>query len=170
MSFWTFVFNELSLRSGGERQRRRTARARVRETTGAIAKQPKHRSDRRGAMHGQAFSTAKAKALWRDARELERVVEKALGPGTSFMEWLLLETIDELNEVDPENTSQAAIADRAGAHRKAVSYWMQELTEVGLVDRGEHADRRCWSVLLSAEGQQKLAWCRQQLEGALRNR
>lgn len=114
--------------------------------------------------------TTRVKELWRDARELERIVERALAPDTSFIEWLMLETIDELNHADPENISQAAIANRAGANRKTVSYWMQELTELGLVDRDEHTDRRCWSVLLSAEGQRKLAWCRQQLEAALGNR
>jgi DNA-binding MarR family transcriptional regulator len=113
---------------------------------------------------------ARAKTVWREAREVEKAVEKALGPGTSFIEWLMLETIEELNAADPENISQAAIAERTGANRKTVSYWMQELAELGFVDRGEHTDRRCWSVILSTEGKQKLAWCRQQLEGFPRNR
>ncbi len=103
---------------------------------------------------------------YRRAKELEAAAQRALGAGHPFVQWLLLAAIAELTKEREEDVSQALIATRTGLSRKVVCHWMNLLNEQGLVDRGEHRDGRCWSVLLNREGTEALQYCNERLEAA----
>ncbi len=114
---------------------------------------------------------AVARERWRVARRFQMDVQRALSQqGVTFMEWLLLQTIEEMYEETPERVSQSALAHRTGLSRAVVSYWMREMEEYGMVDRGEHYDPRAWSVILSGMGRLTLQRCNERLEAAGLNR
>lgn len=122
---------------------------------GGVAKE-----ERRGS------ASAKVRRTYREARELQAAVQRVLGRRRLFVEWLLLETIDELTQEHGENVTQNLVATRTGLSRKVVSHWMQLLDDLGFVDRGEHMDGRCWGVLLSEMGEDALAECNERLAAA----
>ncbi|HVY30076.1 MAG TPA: hypothetical protein VHB79_26145 [Polyangiaceae bacterium] len=85
---------------------------------------------------------------------------------TSFVEWLLLQTLSELEGDDNEGVAQNEIARRTGLSRKVVSYWMIMMADCGLVDRGQGDDPRSWGVLLSSRGEELLRVCNERLAAA----
>ena len=115
---------------------------------------------------GRARASASLRSTYRQARTLEAAAQRALGPRRLFVEWLLLETVDELNKEHAENVSQNLIAARSGLSRRVVSHWMRLMDELGFVNRGEHMDGRCWGVLLTSMGEDALKSCNECLEAA----
>lgn len=111
-------------------------------------------------------ASASLRRTYRRARELQAAVQRVLGPRRPFVEWLLLETIDELTKELGENVTQSRIATHTGLSKKVVSQWMCVIAELGFVDRGEHMDGRCWGVLLTEMGEDALKDCNERLEAA----
>ena len=69
--------------------------------------------------------SARARRLWREAREFQSNAQRLFkGPTVTFVEWLLLETLQELVEERSEAVSQAEVARRSGLSERVVSYWM----------------------------------------------
>lgn len=111
--------------------------------------------------------SAKARRLWRAARSFQAGVQRALLPrGVTFMEWLMLETIDELNAESCDQVTQSSIAARSGVSPAVISYWVTTMSEYGAVARVEHDDPRAWGVVLTDGGQRQLAECNERLEAA----
>lgn len=112
-------------------------------------------------------STAAARARWRQAREFEARARLVLAlQKMEFIEWLLLQTLSELEQQDWEGVKQNEIARRTGVSRQLVSYWMIALDERGLVDRGPGEDPRSWGVLISERGEELLQACNERLAAA----
>lgn len=118
------------------------------------------------ALEGRRKASAALRQRYRQARELQAAAQRALGPSRPFVEWLLLETIDELTKEHGAEVTQSQLATRTGLSRKVVSHWMCLLADLGFVNRGEHMDGRCWGVLLSKMGKDALAYCNERLEAA----
>ena len=112
-------------------------------------------------------ASAAARMRWRDARLFQIHVQQLLASEqVTFMQWLLLETIQELRDETRAAASQIAIAERAGLTRMVVSYWMIVMDEDALVDRGPDADGRAYRVLLTSLGERTLQRCNELLEAA----
>ena len=102
---------------------------------------------------------------WGDARRFQDRVHAALSRhGFSFMEWLLLETVQELIDETDDAVSQADVARRTGASERVISYWMLRMTRCAAVDRAPTADGRAWRVILTSEGRRRRDECNQRLE------
>lgn len=85
---------------------------------------------------------------------------------TTFVEWLLLETLQELIDERGDAVSQADIARRSGLSERVVSYWMLLMSDLGLVDRGPDSDGRAWRVLITDLGRLMVQVCNERLEAA----
>lgn len=109
--------------------------------------------------------SAPVRMAWREARELEHQLRKALGP-TVFCEWLLLETLHELVEQTHDAVSQAQLAERTGLTKMAVSYWMASMNERGLIDREPSDYGRSYRIYLSGDGRRTLREYARRLEAA----
>lgn len=83
-----------------------------------------------------------------------------------FVQWLVMETLDEVLGDLPE-ANQNDVARRAGLSRAVVSYWMRKMERDWLVDRGEHQSSAAWSVILTQEGHTLLRRCREYLGGTM---
>lgn len=115
--------------------------------------------------------TATARDLWREARRFEASARRALSlAGVEFSEWLLLETLSELDRRESEGVTQSAIARSAGLTRQVASYWLTCMSERGVVDRGPDDDPRVWSVMITERGEALLRQCHERLEAAGLNR
>jgi DNA-binding MarR family transcriptional regulator len=115
----------------------------------------------------RAPSTTVARARWREARQFEARTREVLGlQRTSFVEWLLLQTLSELKGGDCEGVAQNELARRTGLSRKVVSYWMIVMADFGLVDRGQGEDPRSLGVLISERGEELLRACNERLAAA----
>jgi len=111
--------------------------------------------------------SAAARKRWRNARLFQRDVQVSLArERVHFMEWLLLETLQELCDEAQDAVSQSAIAARAGLSRKVASYWMTIMSEHGLVDRGPSSEGCAWRIILTSRGEQTLRRCNERLEQA----
>ena len=84
----------------------------------------------------------------------------------SFVEWLLLEALAELVKETGDAVSQQAVATRAGVSKVVASYWMSDMEEDCLLDRGLGEDSRSYLLLLSEEGVEALQRCRVALSKA----
>jgi DNA-binding MarR family transcriptional regulator len=82
------------------------------------------------------------------------------------MEWLLLETIEELRAETEDQVTQNAIAKRTGMSPSVISYWVTTMGEYGAVERSEHDDSRACSVALTDGGRLQLELCNERLEAA----
>ena len=83
-----------------------------------------------------------------------------------FIEWLLLETLQELIDEKQDAVSQIEVATRAGLTRMVASYRMILMQEQGLVDGGPDSDGRAYRIYLSGLGQRTLRACNERLEAA----
>ena len=111
-------------------------------------------------------STAPRKR-WRDARAFEAGVQLVLvSERVPFTMWLMLETLQELQDETHDAVSQNALAERAGLRRQIVSYWLIVMSEDALVDRGPHPDGRAWRVILTDLGERTLVACNARLAAA----
>jgi len=81
------------------------------------------------------------------------------------MQWLLLETVEELRQAKFERVTQSAVAKRAGLARGLVSYWMRMMEEYGLIDRGQDAVPS-YDLILTSSGAATLRRCNERLEAA----
>jgi DNA-binding MarR family transcriptional regulator len=105
--------------------------------------------------------------IWTSARRFQESVQEALATeGITFMEWLLLETLQELITERGDAVSQADLARRTGISDRVISYWMRQMTEYGAVDRGPTPDGRAWRVILTRGGERSREQCNQRLEAA----
>jgi DNA-binding MarR family transcriptional regulator len=86
--------------------------------------------------------------------------------GVEFSEWLLLETLNELETRSKGGVPQAIIAQSAGLTRQVASYWLTCMAERGVVDRGPTDDPRCWCVIITKRGEALLRLCHERLEAA----
>ncbi len=84
----------------------------------------------------------------------------------SFVEWLLLEALAELVKETGDAVSQQAVAARAGVSKVVASYWMSDMEQDCLLDRGLGEDTRSYLLLLSEEGIEALQRCREALSQA----
>jgi len=104
---------------------------------------------------------------WRESIEFKHRVHAALLPeGVSFVEWLILETVQEAIHETRDAVSQVEIAHRAGLSERVVSYWMLQMSEYGAIDRAPTADGRAWRVLLTRGGRRSRNRCNLRLEAA----
>ncbi|MES1184216.1 MAG: MarR family transcriptional regulator [Myxococcales bacterium] len=87
-------------------------------------------------------------------------------PTTAFVEWLLLETLQELIEERGDAVSQAEVARRSGLSERVVSRWISLMSDLGFVDRGPDADRRAWRLILTDLGERTVRVCNERLEAA----
>jgi DNA-binding MarR family transcriptional regulator len=111
--------------------------------------------------------SAEARRQWREAREFQNRAQRLFkAPPIAFIEWLLLETLQELLDERSDAVSQADVARRSGLSERVVSYWMLLLSDLGVVDREPDADGRSWGVVLTALGQRTLQACNERLEEA----
>jgi DNA-binding MarR family transcriptional regulator len=111
--------------------------------------------------------SADARRRWREAREFQCNAQRLFkDPTVTFVEWLLLETLQELFEERSEAVSQADVARRSGLSERVVSYWMLLLSDLGVVDREPDADGRAWGLLLTDLGKRTLRACNDRLEEA----
>lgn len=112
-------------------------------------------------------STTACRERWRDARRYQAKAQKALaGTDISFVEWLLLEALAELVRETGDAVSQQAVAARAGVSPVVASYWMSDMEEDCLLDRGLGEDTRSYLLLLSEDGVEALQRCREALNEA----
>ena len=112
-------------------------------------------------------ATARARKRWRDARTFQVDVQGALTREcVQFMEWLLLETVQEMVDETRGPVSQSAVADRAGLTRQVASYWFTTMSEDALIDRAPEGDGRAWGLLLTDLGERTLLTCNERLEAA----
>jgi hypothetical protein len=109
--------------------------------------------------------TARLRQAWRAARDFQTEVQRALG-STAFIEWLLLETLQDLLDETRDAVNQAAIAQRAGLTKMVTSYWMAAMAEEGLVSRGPALDGRAYRIFIDELGELVLRECWERLEGA----
>lgn len=109
--------------------------------------------------------TAQLRGRWREARQFQTRAQKALR-GYAFFEWLLLEALQELLHETGDAVSQIQIAERAGLTKMLTSYWMSDMAERGLVDRGPALDGRSYRIILSKLGEQVLGQCSERLAAA----
>lgn len=118
--------------------------------------------------HGEhARRSVAARKRWRDARAFQANVQAVLSKDcVSFMEWLLLETVQELFDETGDAVSQNLVAARAGLTRQIVSYWMIVMSEMALFDRGPAAEGCAWRVILTEHGALTLQACNERLEEA----
>jgi DNA-binding MarR family transcriptional regulator len=116
------------------------------------------------AEHDPGLS-APLRAVWREARDLEQQLRKALGPMV-FCEWLLLETLHELVVENRDAVSQAQLAERTGLTKMAVSYWMASMDERGLIDREPSDHGRAYRIYLSRDGRNTLREYDRRLQAA----
>ena len=115
----------------------------------------------------EARQSAAARKRWRDARVFQADVQTVLaGLSIQFMEWLLLETLQELIDETGDAVSQSTIAERAGLTRKVASYWLIMMSETALVDRGPCCEGTAWRVILTEMGERTLLACNERLERA----
>ena len=82
------------------------------------------------------------------------------------MEWLMLETIQELGAESCDQVTQSAIAARTGVSPQVISYWVTTMSEYGAVARVEHDDPRAWGIVLTDGGMAQLEQCNERLEAA----
>jgi DNA-binding MarR family transcriptional regulator len=108
--------------------------------------------------HAKTRSTAKARRRWRDARDYQVNVQRALsGLGLRFVEWLLLESLYELLQETGDGVSQTMIAERAGVSEMVASKWLIRMEYDGLLDRGLGEDERSHVVNTTTVGEEALA-------------
>jgi DNA-binding MarR family transcriptional regulator len=118
------------------------------------------------ARSGERSSSA-IRRHWRGARLFQLAAHRALAAlQVPFIEWLLLETVQELIEEKQDAVSQIEIAKRAGLTPMVASYWMIVMQEQGLVDRGPDSDGRAYRIYLSGLGERTLQECNERLEAA----
>lgn len=111
--------------------------------------------------------SAGARQRWREARLFQKKAQRLFKePTTTFVEWLLLETLQELNDERGDAVSQAEVARRSGLSERVVSYWMLLLSDLGFVDRGPDSDGRAWRVLITDMGERTVQACNARLEAA----
>jgi len=111
--------------------------------------------------------SAAARKRWRDARAFQADVRVVLaGACVQFMEWLLLETLQELIDETGDAVSQSTVARRAGLTRKVASYWLIGMSENALIDRGPSSEGTAWRVILTGLGERTLRACNERLEEA----
>jgi len=109
-------------------------------------------------------NTSVRRERWRAARGYQVAAKRALARAEiSFIEWLLLEALDELVRETGDAVSQQAVAKRAGVSEVVASYWMTKLEQDCLLDRGLGEDTRSYLLLLSEEGVAALVRCREAL-------
>jgi DNA-binding MarR family transcriptional regulator len=109
--------------------------------------------------------SARARQQWREARVFQRKAQRLFKePKATFVEWLLLETLQELIEERGDAVSQADVARRSGLSERVVSRWMRLMGDLGFVDRGPDADGRAWRVLLTELGDRMVRACNERLE------
>jgi hypothetical protein len=112
-------------------------------------------------------ASAEARRKWREAREFQSRAQRLFkDPTLAFVEWLLLETVQELFDERREAVTQADVARRSGLSERVVSYWMLLLSDLGVVDREPEGDGRAWGVILTDLGQRTLHACNERLEEA----
>jgi len=112
-------------------------------------------------------ATARARKRWRDARAFQVDVQATLARDCmQFMEWLLLETVQELIDETRSAVSQSAVAERAGLTRQVASYWLTSMSEAALIARAPEGDGRAWGVLPTKLGERTLLACNERLEAA----
>jgi DNA-binding MarR family transcriptional regulator len=108
--------------------------------------------------------TAAVRQRWREAHEFQARAQKVLANvGVPFIQWLLLESLRELNLEHQNAVSQARIAERSGLSRMVTSYWMIAMNENGLVDRGPDEEGRAYRIWLSNLGTETLRQCNERL-------
>lgn len=112
-------------------------------------------------------ATARARQRWREARMFQQKAQRLFKePTTAFVEWLLLETLQELIEERGDAVSQAEVARRSGLSERVVSRWISLMSDLGFVDRGPDADRRAWRLILTDLGERTVRVCNERLEAA----
>ena len=105
--------------------------------------------------------------LWHDARLFQERAQRLLGEqNVSFVEWLLLETLQELIDETGDAVSQIAVARRSALSERVVSHWMRVMDDFGFIDREPGDDGRAWRVELSKLGQRMLQTSNERLEAA----
>ena len=109
--------------------------------------------------------TAQLRQRWRQSRQFQTRAQKALG-GYAFFEWLLLEALQELLDETGDAVSQIQVAERAGLTKMLTSYWMSDMAERGLVDRGPALDGRSYRIIMGELGKRVLAQCSDRLAAA----
>lgn len=109
--------------------------------------------------------TAQLRQRWRDARQFQTRAQNAL-KGYAFFEWLLLEALQELLDETGDAVSQIQIAERAGLTKMLTSYWMSDMADRGLVDRGPALDGRSYRIIMSTLGTRVLGECSERLAAA----
>lgn len=111
--------------------------------------------------------SARVRQQWRDARIFQQSAQRSFKESTTtFVEWLLLETLQELIDERGDAVSQADVARRSGLSERVVSHWMLLMSDMGFVDRGPDADGRAWRVLLTELGERTIQVCNERLEAA----
>jgi DNA-binding MarR family transcriptional regulator len=114
-----------------------------------------------------ARASASVRQQWREARVFQEKAQRLFKePTTTFVEWLLLETLQELIDERGDAVSQAEVARRSGLSERVVSYWMLLMSDLGFVDRGPDADGRAWRVLITDLGERTVRACNERLEAA----
>jgi hypothetical protein len=111
--------------------------------------------------------SAGARRVWRDGRVFQEQAHRALAKqAVPFVQWLLLETLQELIDETGGPVSQAAVAGGTALSARVISYWMVLMAELGLIDRGPSSDGRQWRIILTSMGEQTLLACNERLEAA----
>jgi DNA-binding MarR family transcriptional regulator len=111
--------------------------------------------------------SAHVRQQWREARIFQRSAQRSFKESTTtFVEWLLLETLQELIDERGGAVSQAEVARRSGLSERVVSHWMLLMSDMGCVDRGPDTDGRAWRVLLTELGKRTIQVCNERLEAA----
>jgi len=111
--------------------------------------------------------SASARRSWSAARLFQQNAHRLLAAqAVPFIEWLLLETLQELREEKQDAVTQVELSMRSGLSERVVSYWFTMMSEWGLIDRGPDADGRAWRVILTELGEQTLLTCNERLEEA----
>jgi DNA-binding MarR family transcriptional regulator len=109
--------------------------------------------------------SASARQQWSAARVFQQKAQRLLAT-VPFVEWLLLETLQELMDEANDAVTQVELARRCGLSERVVSYWFTMMNEFGLIDRGPDADGRAWRVILTDLGERTLQLCNERLEEA----
>jgi DNA-binding MarR family transcriptional regulator len=105
----------------------------------------------KGTLVGRGF------ALWREAMRWQRCLDASLGSvRLTHTQYLVLSTAETATDEARDAVSQRSIAERAGLDEVTTSRLVRVLTDRGLLDRAEAADKRAYRILVTPRGRQLL--------------
>jgi DNA-binding MarR family transcriptional regulator len=109
-----------------------------------------------------------ARARWVEAQRFKVGVRRLLKrEKVSFTQWMVLETVDELQ--DPHGNFQCQVAEALCISERVASYTIHALQQRELLERDAEDSPYGWNVALTREGKAVLARCREILAEAVRN-